>query len=63
MTTVQRTLGRIEAYARAHLRDMRFLCFFAAFWFVWMQADNLASFVNGFFDALSDVEGAYRHFC
>ena len=45
----------VNGYIKANPREVRFLCFFAAFALVWMQADNIESFIRGFFDGVHDA--------
>lgn len=53
MITIQQIRNGVGTYIRSQPREVRFLCFFAALALVWMQADNIESFVLGFFDGFS----------
>jgi len=53
--TFEQARDRVNQYIKSHPREFRFICFFAVFALVWMQADNIQSFTNGFFDGLYDA--------
>ena len=55
MITFMQVRNLVNGYIKANPREVRFLCFFAAFALVWMQADNIESFIRGFFDGVHDA--------
>ncbi|QOW20449.1 hypothetical protein INQ41_05380 [Lysobacter ciconiae] len=52
---IQQFQNRVSEYIKSHPHEVRFLCFFAALALVWVQADNIESFIRGFFDGLYDA--------
>ena len=55
MITTQRVRIQLTEYIKSHPREVRFLSFFAVFAFIWMQADNIESFIQGFFGGIYDA--------
>ena len=56
MITVEQVRNRVSEYIQSHPREVRFLYFFAVLALVWMQADNIEAFSQGFFDGVYDAK-------
>ncbi|QOW24505.1 hypothetical protein [Lysobacter sp. H23M47] len=52
---IQQFQNRVSEYIKSHPHEVGFLCFFAAFALVWVQADNIGAFIRGFFDGVYDA--------